>query len=148
MTEYLFDGEETSLDPNEPETGGGSTTGPTGSVEPMAEEEEEEEIGGGSTTTPGSTTTGQVGGGTMVEEGEENEDEEEPQQQPTTVNNEESILNPEYVKKVKQSEFGELYSRLVSDEQESQCAEFLAPQLIKQDRLYKHTFNAAFGSFY
>lgn len=64
------------------------------------------------------------------------------------VNEEESILNPEYVKKVKESQFGELYGRLTSDEKESQCAEFLAPQLLKQDRLYKHTFNAAFGSFY
>lgn len=66
----------------------------------------------------------------------------------TVVNDEESILNPEYVKKVKESQFGELYGRLVSDEKESQCAEFLAPQLVKQDRLYEHTFKAAFGSFY
>ena len=49
---------------------------------------------------------------------------------------------------VKNSQFGSIYKRLTSDGKESQCAEFLAPQLMKQDRLFKHTYNAAFGSFY
>ena len=112
------------------------TGGPTGSIDPVADEEDD--------TTGGATPTGGLSGNTdpVVDEGDN-------QETSTVVAYEEdSILNPEYVAKVKQSQFGELYDRLVSDEQESQCAEFLAPQLIKQDRLYNHTFNAAFGQFY
>lgn len=96
------------------------TGGPTGNIDPVIDEEEED--------------TG--------------DDKDKDTNPVVTVYEEDSILNPEYVANVKQSQFGELYNRLVSDEQESQCAEFLAPQLIKQDRLYNHTFNAAFGQFY
>ena len=125
MDELLFDTNEGEvLDSGNDTTGndsigGGSTGGgPIGSVEPM------------------------------IDEGDE-EDEKETQTSETVVDTgEENINNPAYVKKVKEGQFGEIYNRLVSDEKESQCAEFLAPQLIKQDRLYKHTFNAAYGQFY
>lgn len=106
--------------------------------------EEEETLTGGEETVPGGGSDTTPGGGNDTTPGGANDDEEEP----VVVNTEDNILNPAYVQRVKQSQFGEIYSRLVSDEQESQCAEFLAPQLIKQDRLYDHTSKAAFGSFY
>ena len=113
---------------------------------------EDESLGGGSTDTPTDTLTGGGSSDTLsggidpvVDEDDTGKDKET---NPVVTYEEDSILNPEYVENVKQSQFGELYNRLVSDEQESQCAEFLAPQLIKQDRLYNHTFNAAFGQFY
>lgn len=112
---------------------------------------EEESLTGGSTDTPTDTISGGTSGNdTLSGNIDPVVDEEDDTTVPTTTVTfeDDSILNPEYVENVKQSQFGELYNRLVSDEQESQCAEFLAPQLIKQDRLYNHTFNAAFGQFY
>ena len=120
---------------------------------------EDESLGGGSTDTltggGTDTPTDTLSGGSsdtlsgnidpVIDEDDTGKDKET---NPVVTYEEDSILNPEYVENVKQSQFGELYNRLVSDEQESQCAEFLAPQLIKQDRLYNHTFNAAFGQFY
>lgn len=151
--EYTYDdgyGEESVFGASDGDTTGNVGGGSFENGEENGEEEETvtggaggdsvtggDSVGGGdSVVGGGDTVTGGTDSGTTVESSTVITD---------SMGSTDTILNPAYVEKVKSTTFGSLYTRLTSDEKESQCAEFLAPQLVKQDRLFKHSFNAAFG---